>query len=144
MILAVKHLPFDMIPQFRKRPEDDVKGPALVVRKQAGYIFEQNKRGLFGSKYAGNLEKQRSASIFKAFSVSGDAEALARKSAANEVEIGHFISIDLSCVIAKPLSFRIKKGAIALVRMRVDLAVPDAFCAGYLLEGRSETARARK
>lgn len=144
MILAVKHLPFDMIPQVRKRPEDDSKGPTLVVRKQAGYIFEQNKRGLFGSKYSGNLEKQRSASILKAFSVSSDTEALARKSAANEVEIGHFIGIDLSCVIAKPLSFRIKKGAVAFIRMRLDLAMSHAFCAGYLLEGRSETARARK
>ena len=144
MILAVKHLPFDMIPQVRKRPEDDRKGPALVMRKQTGYIFEQNKRGLFGSKYSGNLEKQRSARVIKAFSVSGNAVALARKAAANEVEIGHFIGIDLSCVIAKPLSFRVKKGAIALVRVRVYFAVPDAFCAGYLLESRAETAHARE
>ena len=108
MILAVKHLPLDMIPQPRKRPKDDIEGPAFVMRQQAGYVFKQNNRGLFGSKYAGNLEKQRSASIIKAFSVSGDAEALARKSAANEVEVGQLPCVDLSCVIAKPLSFRVE------------------------------------
>ena len=31
-ILAVKHFPFDMVPQFRKRTEDGAKRPAFVMR----------------------------------------------------------------------------------------------------------------
>lgn len=108
MIFAVKHLPLDMIPQARKRPEYDGEGPAFVMRQQAGYVFKKNKRGLFSSKYSGNLEKKSSASVVKALSVSGDAEALARKSSAKEVEAGQLIGVDVSCVIAKPLSFRVK------------------------------------
>lgn len=37
---AVKHRPFQTIPQLVKRGEDGVKRPALVMRKQAGNVFK--------------------------------------------------------------------------------------------------------
>ena len=39
-MFAVKHRPFDMIPQVMKCGEDDCKRPAAVMRKQSGDIFE--------------------------------------------------------------------------------------------------------
>ena len=40
---AVKHSPFDMIPQVIQRGEDDSKCPPLVMREQAGNIMNRNQ-----------------------------------------------------------------------------------------------------
>lgn len=39
-MFAVKHSPFDMIPQVIKRGEDDTKCPASVMRKEPRDIFK--------------------------------------------------------------------------------------------------------
>ena len=46
-MFAVKHSPFDMIPQVIKRGEDDAKRPASVMRKEPRHVFKKRYRGLF-------------------------------------------------------------------------------------------------
>ncbi len=38
-MFAVKHSPFDMIPQVIKRGEDDTKRPASVMRKEPRHVM---------------------------------------------------------------------------------------------------------
>lgn len=42
-MFAVKHSPFDMIPQVIKRGEDDTKRPALVMRKEPRHVMNRNQ-----------------------------------------------------------------------------------------------------
>ena len=42
-MFAVKHSPFDMIPQVIKRGEDDTKRPASVMRKEPRDIMNRNQ-----------------------------------------------------------------------------------------------------
>ena len=42
-MFAVKHSPFDMIPQVIKRGEDDTKRPASVMRKQSWNVMNRNQ-----------------------------------------------------------------------------------------------------
>ena len=56
-ILAVKHLPFDMIPQSLQRIEDRRKRPAAVMVKQAGNIFKQQIARLPGFSQSGKFKE---------------------------------------------------------------------------------------
>ena len=42
-MFAVKHSPFDMIPQVIKRGEDDTKRPASVMRKEPRHVMNRNQ-----------------------------------------------------------------------------------------------------
>lgn len=42
-MFAVKHSPFDMIPQVIKRGEDDTKRPASVMRKEPNDVMNRNQ-----------------------------------------------------------------------------------------------------
>ena len=56
-ILAVKHLPFDMIPQSLQRIEDRRKCSAAVMVKQAGNIFKQQIARLPGFSQPGKFKE---------------------------------------------------------------------------------------
>lgn len=62
-ILAVKHLPCDIVPQFIQRREDGRKSPALVMRQQSGNIFKQQKRWSFNGGNSGDLKKESASCV---------------------------------------------------------------------------------
>lgn len=64
-ILAVKHLPFQTIPQSVQRMEDGRKRPAPVMAEQSGNIFKQQIRRLFFCSQPGNFKEQRASRIFE-------------------------------------------------------------------------------
>ena len=57
MILAVKHLPCDIVPQVIQRTEDGCKSPAAVMRQESGNILKQQKCRSFSGGKAGNFKK---------------------------------------------------------------------------------------
>ena len=125
-IFAVKHLPFQTIPQSVQRMEDGRKRPASVMVKQAGNIFKQQIRRSFCRSQPGNFKEQRTSWIGKSSTVSGNRKRLAGKSAAQQVEVGDAVWIGFSDIFTKPLSFCIEQGFIALVCLFVDLAMAYA------------------
>ena len=81
-MFAVKHRPFDMIPQVIKRGEDGRKRPAAVMVKQSRYIFKQKIRRSFGFSQSGNFKEESTSCIFKPFSAASERKCLAGESAA--------------------------------------------------------------
>ena len=64
-ILAVKHLPFQTIPQSVQRMEDGRKRPAPVMAKQSGNIFKQQICRPFFCSQPGNFKEQRTSRVFE-------------------------------------------------------------------------------
>lgn len=81
-MFAVKHRPFDMIPQVIKRGEDGRKRPAAVMVKQSRYVFKQKIRRSFGFSQSGNFKEESTSCIFKPFSAASERKCLAGESAA--------------------------------------------------------------
>ena len=125
-ILAVKHLPFQTIPQFVQRMEDGRKRPAPVMVKQAGNIFKQQIRRSFCRSQPGNFKEQGTSWIVESSTVSSNRKRLTGKSAAQQVEVGDVARIGFSDIFTKPLSFRIEQGFIASVGLFVDFAMAYA------------------
>ena len=126
-MFAVKHSPFDMIPQVIKRGEDDTKRPASVMRKQPRDIFKKKiQRPLFFN-HSGQFKEESTSCIFKSFSPASCRKRLAGEASAQEVKVGEFFGINGSCVwiVDFLLSGRVD-GAIAGVCIFVDLTVPNA------------------
>lgn len=97
-ILAVKHLPFHMIPQSPQRIEDRRKRPAVVMVKQSGNIFKEQIPRLPGFSQSGKFKEQGPSGIAKSFSSASDAECLTRESTAEQIEFREFSGVDCSCV----------------------------------------------
>ena len=125
-ILAVKHLPFQTIPQSVQRMEDGRKCPAPVMIKQSGNIFKQQIRRSFCRSQPGNFKEQGTSWIVESSTVSSNRKRLAGKSAAQQVEVGDAVWIGFSDIFTKPLSFCIEQGFIALVCLFVDFAMAYA------------------
>ena len=125
-IFAVKHLPFHSIPQSVQRIEDRRKRPAAVMIKQAGYVFKQQIARLPGFSQAGKLKEEGAAGVSEAAAFSSTAEALARKTAAEQVEAGHGVGVGFSGIFCVPLSYAIKQSAVAAFGVFIALAVSHA------------------
>ena len=67
-MFAVKHSPFDMIPQVIKRGEDDTKCPASVMRKEPRHVFKEKIRRSFFFNHSGQFKEESASCIFKSFS----------------------------------------------------------------------------
>ena len=91
------------------------------------YIFKQQIRRLPGFSQAGQFKEESAARISESFSGSCNAESLARKSAAEQLEVGHGAGIGFSGIFNEPLSLRVKQGVVTAVGVFVDFAVPYAF-----------------
>ena len=107
-MFAVKHRPFDMVPQVRKRGEDGRKRPASVMVKQAGYVFKEQIRRSFCRSQPGNFKEQRTSWVGKPSTVSSNRKRLAGKSPAQQVEVGDVVWIGFSEIFTEPLSFGIE------------------------------------
>ena len=71
-MFAVKHSPFDMIPQVIQCGEDDRKGFPFVMRQQSRNVFEQKIRRSFGLSQSGNFKEESAAGVVKALSSASD------------------------------------------------------------------------
>ena len=68
--------------------------------------------------------------------------SLARKSAAEQLEVGHCFWVCFSCIFYEPLSLRVKQGVVTAVGVFVDFAVAYAFKASGTGQSFAETADA--
>ena len=125
-MFAVKHSPFDMIPQVIKRGEDDTKRPASVMRKEPRHVFKEKIRRSFFFNHSGQFKEESASCIFKSFSPASCRKRLAGEASAQEVKVGEFFGVNGSCVgiVDFLLSGRVD-GAIAGVCVFVDLAMPN-------------------
>ena len=70
-MFAVKHSPFDMIPQVIKRGEDDTKCPASVMRKESRHVFKKKIQRPLLFNYSGQFKEESTSCIFKSFPPAG-------------------------------------------------------------------------
>ena len=68
--------------------------------------------------------------------------SLARKSAAEQLEVGHSTGIGFSGIFNEPLSLRVKQGVVTAVGVFVDFAVSYAFKSSGTSQSFAETADA--
>ena len=110
--------------------------------KQTGYIFQDEIRRVSGLNQSGNFKEQSSSGVTKAPSCPGHAETLARKSAAEQLEVGHGAGVGFSGIFNEPLSLRVKQGVVTTVGVFVDFAVSYAFKSSGTGQSFAETADA--
>ena len=108
--------------------------------KQTGYIFQDEIRRVSGLNQSGNFKEQSSSGVTKAPSCPGHAETLARKSAAEQLEVRHGAGVGFSGIFNEPLSLRVKQGVITAVGVFVDFAVSYAFKSSGTSQSFAETA----
>ena len=70
-MFAVKHSPFDTIPQVIKRGEDDAKRPASVMRKESRHVFKKKIQRPLLFNYSGQFKEESTSCIFKSFPPAG-------------------------------------------------------------------------
>ena len=90
------------------------------------HVLKKQIRRLPGFSQSGQFKEESAAWISESFSGSCNAESLARKSAAEQLEVGHSTGIGFSGIVNEPLSLRVKQGAITAVGVFVDLTVSHA------------------
>ena len=112
------------------------------VQKCIRYIFKQQIRRLPGFSQAGQFKEESAALISESFSGSGNAESLARKSAAEQPEFWHCFWVCFSCIFYEPLSLRVKQGVVTAVGVFVDFAVTHTFKSSGTGQSFAETADA--
>ena len=110
--------------------------------KQTGYIFQDEIRRVSGLNQSGNFKEQSSSGVTKAPSCPGHAETLARKSAAEKLEVRHGAGVGFSGIFNEPLSLRVKQGVVTAVGVFVDFAVSYAFKSSGTGQSFAETADA--
>ena len=112
------------------------------VQKCIRYIFKQQIRRLPDFSQSGQFKEESAAWISESFSISCNAESLARKSAAEQLEFGHGAGVGFSGIFNEPLSLRVKQGVVAAVGVFVDFAVPYTFKAPGTGQSFAETTDA--
>ena len=99
----------------------------VYVQKCIRYVFKQQIRRLPGFSQAGQFKEESSSRIAESFSGACNAESLARKSAAEQLEVWHGAGVGFSGIFNEPLSLRVKQGVVTAVGVFVDFAVSYAF-----------------
>ena len=112
------------------------------VQKCIRYIFKQQIRRLPGFSQSGQFKEESSSRISESFSGSCNAESLARKSAAEKLEVRHGAGVGFSGIFNEPLSLRVKQGVVTAVGVFVDFAVSYACKAPGTGQSFAETADA--
>ena len=112
------------------------------VQKCIRYIFKQQIRRLPGFSQSGQFKEESASRISESFSRSCNAESLARKSAAEQLEVRHGAGVGFSGIFNEPLSLRVKQGVVTAVGVFVDFAVPYACKAPGTGQSFAETADA--
>ena len=114
----------------------------IYVLKHINDVFKQQIRRLPGFSQAGQFKEESAARISESFSGSCNAESLARKSAAEKLEVRHGAGVGFSGIFNEPLSLRVKQGVVTAVGVFVDFAVPYAFKSSGTGQPFAETADA--
>ena len=115
---------------------------AGYVQKCIRYILKKQIRRLPGFSQPGQFKEESAAWISESFSGSCNAESLARKSAAEQLEVRHGAGVGFSGIFNEPLSLRVKQGVVTAVGVFVDFAVPYACKAPGTGQSFAETADA--
>ena len=110
--------------------------------KQTGYIFQDEIRRVSGLNQSGNFKEQSSSGVTKAPSCPGHAETLARKSAAEKLDVRHGAGVGFSGIFNEPLSLRVKQGVVTAVGVFVDFAVSHTCKSSGTSQSFAETADA--
>jgi len=97
-ILAVKHLPFDAIPQLNKRGDDGLESSSVVMRKKPFDVFQYKVERASCIKNPSDVKKERTSRVCKSFTKTCDTKRLAREAADEEVEVGKSFSVDFGDV----------------------------------------------
>ena len=106
------------------------------------HVLKKQIRRLPGFSQSGQFKEEGSSRISESFPGSCNAESLARKSAAEKLEIGHGAGVGFSGIFNEPLSLRVKQGIIAAIGILVDFAVTHTFKAPGSGQALAETADA--
>ena len=114
----------------------------VYVQKCIRYVFKQQILRLPDFSQPGQFKEESSSRISESFSGACNAESLARKSAAEQLEVGHGAGIGFSGIFNEPLSLRVKQGVVTAVGVFVDFAVPYTFKAPGTGQSFAETADA--
>ena len=112
------------------------------VQKCIRYVLKKQIRRLPGFSQAGQFKEESAAWISESFSRSCNAESLARKSAAEQLEVRHGAGVGFSGIFNEPLSLRVKQGVVTAVGVFVDFAVSYAFKSSGTGQSFAETAYA--
>lgn len=97
-ILAVKHLPLKVIPQFIKRGDDGLESSSSVVVGESFDVLKENKARLLGFEYSCDFKKESASGVVEPPPFSSHAESLARESSTEHVEVWEFVGIDFGDV----------------------------------------------
>ena len=112
------------------------------VQKCIRYVLKKQIRRLPGFSQAGQFKEESAAWISESFPGACNAESLARKSAAEQLEVRHGAGVGFSGIFNEPLSLRVKQGVVTAVGVFVDFAVPYTFKAPGTGQSFAETADA--
>ena len=72
------------------------------------YIFKQQIRRVPGFSQAGKFKEESTSWISESFARTGNAESLAWKSTAEQLEVGHSAGVGFSGIFNEPLSLGVK------------------------------------
>ena len=64
-ILAVKHLPLDVVPQAIKRTDDDGERAPFIVREKPFDVLKEQKAWSFGFDNPSDVKEERTARVFE-------------------------------------------------------------------------------
>ena len=106
------------------------------------HVFKQQIRRLPGFSQPGQFKEESATWISESFSGACNAESLARKSAAEQLEFWHCFWVCFSCIFYEPLSLRVKQGVVTAVGVFVDFAVSYAFKSSGTGQSLAETTDA--
>lgn len=93
-ILAVKHLPLEVIPQVIQRLEDDAEGSSAVVAEEPLDVLKEHVATAHMSKQPLDFKEERTAGVSKPFPLAGDGKGLARKSSTDEIKVWEGCGVD--------------------------------------------------
>ena len=127
---CIKHIPFTVIPDFIQRNLGGKEVVAPVAGEKAANIFSEQPFGssVFGQRFDELKDGEEQAASFSTESLSRscNGQVLAREAECPDMGLWHQTGVDGSDVIGRPLSFRLKDGAVGASRKFVALHEPDA------------------
>ena len=119
---SIKHFNTPIGPAYRGWLQTSSRCHAIAGREHS----QRANSEASGLQPIGPTQKEGAAGVSEPSAASSNAESLAGKSAAQQVEFGHFFWVDRSGVAAIPLSFTIKQRTVTSAGGSVDLAVARA------------------
>lgn len=102
-ILAVKHLPLQVVPQLIQRGEDSAERAPLMVSEKASDVLKKQKPWLFRPSNPRDLKKENATGIAESRAHAGNGEGLAGETAAQEIEVGETAGVDTGDVAEGPV-----------------------------------------